>query len=242
MLTKIEQQKTEQQKAEQQKTERQKAEQQKTEQQKTEQQKTEQQKTKRQQIEQQKMLKQSIRKTVLQARDSLTMEERERGNILLTERILGHQWFYCSEILLGFVNFGSEISTEEIIKEALRRGKRVYVPKVLRGGEEPQMGFYRIASLEELQSGYQGIREPSGCSEEYVYRAEEAEHTLMLMPGAAFDGFRGRIGYGKGFYDRFLQDKPQLQLRTIGVGYLCQLVEELPMWEQDVRPYQVICV
>ena len=112
MLTKIEQQKTEQQKAEQQKTERQKAEQQKTEQLKTEQQKTEQQKTKRQQIEQQKMLKQSIRKTVLQARDSLTMEERERGNILLTERILGHQWFYCSEILLGFVNFGSEISTE----------------------------------------------------------------------------------------------------------------------------------
>ena len=65
---------------------------------------------------------------------------------------------------------------------------------------------------------------------------------MMLMPGAVFDKMRNRIGYGKGFYDRFLADKENLQLRTIGVGFACQLVEELPSEAWDIKPYQVICV
>jgi len=50
------------------------------------------------------------------------------------------------------------------------------------------------------------------------------------------------MGYGKGFYDRFLEDKPELQLRTIGIGHKCQMVDEVPSDEYDVKPYQVICV
>ncbi len=64
----------------------------------------------------------------------------------------------------------------------------------------------------------------------------------MLMPGAAFDRHRNRLGYGKGFYDRFLADKPLLQQRTIGVGFWCQMRAELPSSPLDVRPCQVICV
>lgn len=197
-------------------------------------------------IKNMEMDKQALRKAVLQMRDGMSHIERERGNILLTERILGHQWFYGSEVLLCFVSFGSEIDTGEIMQEAFRRGKRVYVPKVIQEAQVPEMRFYRIHSLEELQEGYRGIREPEGRSEEYRYEggdgAKAAGHMLMLMPGVAFDRFRGRLGYGKGFYDRFLQDKPQLQQRTIGVGYRCQLVEKLPVAEYDVKPYQVICV
>ena len=59
---------------------------------------------------------------------------------------------------------------------------------------------------------------------------------------AVFDKMRNRIGYGKGFYDRFLADKENLQLRAIGVGFACQLVEELPSEAWDIKPYQVICV
>jgi len=186
--------------------------------------------------------KRSIRKLVLGERDRLSVQERMRGDILLTERILGHQWFYLSEILLGFVSYGSEIDTEGILTEALCKGKEVYVPKVMRTREKSEMRFYRISSMEELQEGYRGIREPSGKSQEYRYTAENAEHTLMLMPGAAFDPLRGRIGYGGGFYDRFLSDKPALCQRTIAVGYRCQMREEIPMSEHDIRPCQVICV
>lgn len=182
-----------------------------------------------------------IRRRILQERDSLGAEARKTGDTLLTERILGHQWFYRSEYLLCYANYGSEISTMDIMREALKAGKKVYVPKVL-GDREPKMDFFRIEALEDLAAGYKGIPEPPGITEIYAYSPERAEQSFMLMPGVAFDSFRNRIGYGKGFYDRFLADKEQLQLRTIAVGYRCQLLDELPAGRMDIRPYQIICV
>jgi len=184
-----------------------------------------------------------IRKRVLGVRDRLSREEWERGTCLCTERILGHQWFYGCEDFLCFVSFGSEIGTKELIGEALRLGKRVFVPKVERRGMSGAvMEFYRIWDMGELSPGYGGILEPSDRAERYIYTAERAERTLMLMPGVAFDAFRNRIGYGKGFYDRYLTEREGLKTRTIAVGFHCQLVERIPGEETDVRPYQVICV
>lgn len=185
--------------------------------------------------------KREIRRRALVLRDGLGEAQRERGSLLLTERLLGHQWFYRSDIILGFASCGSEIDTKELLQEALRLGKKLFLPKVT-GEEQGRMQFFRVRGLEELQEGYRGIREPSGESEEYVYSEAEAQHTLMLMPGAAFDQYRNRIGYGKGFYDRFLADKEALQLRTIAVGFCCQLVDRIPADGRDIRPYQVICV
>ena len=185
--------------------------------------------------------KQSIRKSVLRERDSLSAEARERGDILLTERILGHQWFYRSEYFLCYVSYGSEISTRSILTEALKAGKKVYVPKVLQDNV-PEMDFFRIESLRELLTGYKGIPEPAGDTERYACAPETAERTLMLMPGVAFDSFRNRIAYGKGFYDRYLADNPLLQMRAIAVGYRCQLLRELPFSDTDMKPYQIICV
>ena len=76
--------------------------------------------------------KREIRRSILRERDSLSPEARKKGDTLLTERILGHQWFCRSEYLLCYVSYGSEISTMEILTEALKTGKKVYVPKVLK--------------------------------------------------------------------------------------------------------------
>lgn len=189
--------------------------------------------------------KKEIRRQMLIKRDSLNAEERRRAAVLLTERILGHQWYYRSAVLLAFASCGSEIDTGEIIREALKQGKKVYLPRVMSAEPEQEefyMDFFRIFNMDELRPGYRGIPEPSPESEKYVYHREEASDTLMLMPGVAFDRYRNRIGYGKGFYDNYLQDKEGLQLRTIGVGFQCQLAEQLPCDERDIRPYQVICV
>lgn len=188
------------------------------------------------------MDKAEIRRRTLALRESLSGDERERARVLLTERILGHQWFYRSDILLGFASCGSEIDTGEILREALRLGKKVYLPRVTGGETSSEMVFLRIGSMEELQPGYRGIPEPDSGAEAYEYTDGDAEHVLMLMPGVAFDGCRNRIGYGKGFYDRYLADKPDLQLKTIAVGFRCQMTEEIPCGEHDIRPYQVICV
>lgn len=205
--------------------------------------------------------KKTIRKAALAAREALGAEERKKGALLLTERILGHQWFYGARELLCFVSYGSEIDTGEIIAEALRVGKRVYVPKVLPGEDggvlkhretsdqekkvlykKEVMDFFRIENMGQLKPGYKGILEPSGASERYVCTPERAERTLMLMPGAAFDGFRNRLGYGGGFYDRYLADKEALRQRTVAVGFKCQMVKEIQAESTDIRPCQVICV
>lgn len=188
------------------------------------------------------MDKAEIRRRALALRGNLSDAERERARVLLTERILGHQWFYRSNTLLGFASCGSEIDTGEILREALRLGKKVYLPRVTGEKVHPEMVFLRIGSMEELQPGYRGIPEPREGAEVYEYLKEDTEHVLMLMPGVAFDGCRNRIGYGKGFYDRYLADKPDLQLKTIAVGFRCQMTEEIPCGEHDIKPCQVICV
>lgn len=194
-------------------------------------------------------IRRRLRRETLRARDALSPDERRRGSLIMTERILGHQWFYGSDIFLCFVSFGSEIDTKELLSEAIRLGKQVYVPKVIVSSEKSDMyfcradmHFYRVTALSELSEGYKGIPEPTGMSEKYEYRAEDAGRTLLLMPGVAFDGFRNRLGYGKGFYDSFLADKEALKLRTIAVGFQCQMVDQIPEREGDIKPYQVICL
>lgn len=182
--------------------------------------------------------KSEIRKIALTKRNALSNEERQKSALVLADRICGHQWYYLSDVLIAFVSYGSEIDTSEIIEDAWKSGKKVYVPKIC--GED--MHFYRINNWQELQFGYKGIREPDDKAEEFIYEEAQSESTLMLMPGVAFDRERNRIGYGKGFYDKFLADKKALQLRTIAVGYQCQLFSKLPADEKDIKPYQVICI
>uniref|UniRef100_UPI004055BB14 5-formyltetrahydrofolate cyclo-ligase n=1 Tax=Acetatifactor sp. TaxID=1872090 RepID=UPI004055BB14 len=182
--------------------------------------------------------KAQLRRIVLERRNALREKERMAASMVLTERILGHQWYYLSENVLGFVPYGSEIDIREILEDALQKGKRLYLPKVM--GDEMQ--FYKVSSLKELKEGYKGIWEPVGDTEAYVYTEQNAQCSLMLMPGVAFDSLGNRIGYGKGFYDRYLQTKEALQIRTIAVGFQCQMVDVIPAQELDVKPYQIIVV
>ncbi len=179
--------------------------------------------------------KKEIRKRILAKRDTLKPAERFRSEALVTERILGHQWYHKAEYILLFVSYGSEISTDEILKDALKSGKKVYMPKV----EGENMEFYRIWDKEDLVAGYKGILEPDGLSEKFVYECVP-DKVLMIMPGSAFDIKRNRVGYGKGFYDKYLADKPDLQ--TIAIGFDCQMVECIETDENDIKPMQVICL
>lgn len=182
--------------------------------------------------------KRRIRKEVLLKRASLPIEQRKLSDLVMADRIIGHQWFYRADVVLGFVNYDSEISTIEILSEALRKGKKLFLPKIV----DDNMLFYCIDSLDDLVEGYKGILEPKGDTEEFEYETYKEYRVLMLMPGVAFDIYGNRMGYGKGFYDRFLADKEILQTYSIGIGYKCQQVEKLPVDEFDRKPYQVILV
>lgn len=182
--------------------------------------------------------KRELRKRIIAERDLLSDEERKHSQTLLTEQILKHPWFCRAKELLVFISYGSEIETGEIISEAHRLHKKVYVPKI----ESDIMVFYRIVPEEELKEGYKGILEPdiSVAHERFVFDKEKSDDVLMIMPGVAFDAGRNRIGYGKGFYDKYLTDKPELH--TIAVGFAMQMVQEIEAEATDIRPMQVICV
>lgn len=195
--------------------------------------------------------KRTIRKEVLNKRDAIPLDLRKLADMAIADRIIGHQWFYGAEVLLAFVNYGSEISTIEIIEEALRKGKKVFVPRIdkvvggSRGASDTQtdiMNFYEITSMNQLAEGYKGIPEPDGTTECFAYEKYKEHRMLLLMPGVAFDIYGNRMGYGKGFYDRFLKDKELLQTFSIGIGYKCQRVDFIPVEEHDLKPYQVILV
>lgn len=183
--------------------------------------------------------KKRIRREMLAVRDTLTREAQQRASCLITERLLGHQWFYRAGSLLCYVSYGSELDTRELIEEALRLGKQVYVPRVL---ADHRMDFFRIGSLGELQPGFRGIPEPPESAPAYMATGERDETALMLMPGVAYDSRGRRLGYGGGYYDRYLAANPQFLTYSIGIGHSCQLVEELPVEETDRKPYQVILV
>ena len=182
--------------------------------------------------------KKTLRKECIKVRDGLPLEIRERGALLITERILGHQWYYLSDTILGFSSFGSEIDTTELLEETLRQKKRLFLPKV----EGKAMDFYQVKDLSELKCGYKGILEPSGESVRFQKEVFTPEKTLLLMPGVAFDLYGNRLGYGGGFYDRFLKLYPELHTRSIAIGFAAQRVPEIPVEAWDSKPYQTILV
>lgn len=186
--------------------------------------------------------KKSIRRSILEQRNALREEDKMRASLLITERLLGHQWYYQSQRILAYAAYGSELNLDMLLQEILDSGKELYLPAIV----EEQMYFFRVKSLDELVTGYKGIREmanpdPYGESA-YRYCEQTVGKDLLIMPGVAFDIYGNRIGYGKGFYDRFLADKGPLRLRSIAVAYEMQVLPHVPHEEQDIMPYQLIKV
>lgn len=121
-----------------------------------------------------------------------------------------------------------EVGTDAIIEELLAQGKRVYLPRV----EGDAIRFYRIRSLSGLILSAFGIREPQPIE---PIDAKEAE--VIVCPGLAFDKAGNRLGYGGGYYDRYLKDCPA---KRIGICFKEQLVEAIPCKENDVPMDAVI--
>ncbi len=98
------------------------------------------------------------------------------------------------------------------------------------------MIFYRVHHLEELEEGYQGIPEPP-ATEAFVKGRGDV---LMLMPGVAFDRKGSRMGYGGGYYDRYLWERVSEIGHTILLAYACQAWEDIPVEGFDCPPDLII--
>lgn len=184
------------------------------------------------------MEKREIRKKALQMRNELTEAYRTQADEKIFQKLISLESYQQAQMILSYVPYKSETDTRSILKKALEDGKTVAVPKVL--DKNGIMEFYEISSLQELVKGYQGIEEPDITEKEPVNIEKQPDSILMIMPGAAFDRKCNRIGYGGGFYDRYLNKHSRTHKKTIAVCYEIQLVDEIPAEILDVKPDMVL--
>jgi 5-formyltetrahydrofolate cyclo-ligase len=170
-----------------------------------------------------------IRKTMLKKRDEMDPELAVKLSRIICEKIMRLQDYEKAKTVYAYAARGNEANLKTLIQDAWRKGKKVAVPRI--HGDD--LDFYYIESFGQLREGYKGIPEPFGC------RKAESEDAFMVMPGAAFDEKRNRIGQGKGFYDRYLEKHPLHP--TAAAAYEFQVAgQELPHEDTDLRPGAVV--
>ena len=184
--------------------------------------------------------KKSIREKSLRLRNALSASEREEKSESIRNKLFALKSYQEAEIILIYAAYQSEVYTLPVIEQALLDGKKVFCPKVQ--GED--MEFYQIENTEMLVEGYTGIPEPSDISAGRSFREVLGQENgcciLMLMPGCAFDKNCCRLGYGRGFYDKYLTINSSISIHKIALAYECQIWPEIPQDEQDVRPDMII--
>lgn len=178
------------------------------------------------------MEKKEIRKKVLQLRNELDKTYRTRADKNIFQAVTALALYQQADVIFSYVSYKSEVDTFSILKKALADGKRVAIPKVM--DKDGIMEFYEISSLQELIKGYQGIKEPEIAGKGPVQVAKE--NVLMIMPGVAFDRKCNRIGYGGGFYDRYLNKYNNKHMKTLAVCYEAQIIDTILAEATDVKP------
>lgn len=149
--------------------------------------------------------KSSLRSNYLTARRRIDPATKAALDACILERLAGFDLYADAGLVLAYVSYGNEVDTRAVIESALTSGKRVAVPRVL--PHKHKMDFYEIGCMDDLTEGFKGILEPRrGVSS--PLGTVDLLGSVCLVPGLVFDAEGHRIGYGGGYYDRFLQFYP----------------------------------
>lgn len=210
--------------------------------------------------EEQAAEKKRLRAAALAKRDGLTAQQRRRYSDSIIKNLTSLPCYREADAVLMYISFRSEVDTIPLIERAFAEGKAVFAPKV----DGKEMEFYRIFSQSDLAAGYRGILEPVGGQSIAEWISDRiGQCVLICMPGAVFDRARHRIGYGGGFYDRYLgrllqnkecMDMAHLQtgtdtvktrqksaaFSTAALAYDCQIFEKIPWNAHDICPARII--
>ncbi|MFZ4859490.1 MAG: 5-formyltetrahydrofolate cyclo-ligase [Desulfuromonadaceae bacterium] len=177
------------------------------------------------------MPKRSLRSQLLAQRRSLSYDSFCASSRAAQTNLLSLEEYAEADCIALYAPAHNETGTELLLTAAFQAGKRVLYPAVC--GHE--MVFRRVERLEELQKGSFGILEP--CPTGADHQADEAD--LIVVPGVAFDLAGHRVGYGKGFYDRFLHH-PDCSAHLVGLCHDFQLREELIPADTHDIPMEII--
>ena len=169
------------------------------------------------------MDKTALRREIREKKRAMTAEQIEAASCRLGELFAASQAYIDAKTIYGYLPYNQEVRTVPMLERALREGKRVAVPKVF--GDE--MKFIYMTDLSKVEKGYAGIPEPVADGP-----VADDPTALVLMPGLAFDPQGHRIGYGGGFYDKFLAAEPEHP--TLALCYGFQMLSAIETEEFDI--------
>ena len=172
--------------------------------------------------------KKNLRNVILDKRNSIDNNRKEEMDRELFNKIINLDLYKEAKNIFIYLSFGSEIDTKPIIDRALEEGKEVYIPKVYKVNRE--MKAIRLNSFDDLEENSMGILEPKDDSN---FIAKE-NIDLIIVPGAVFDLEGNRIGYGGGYYDRFLSNIKDKRNKVV-LAYDLQVVDNIEAEEHDVK-------
>ncbi len=176
-----------------------------------------------------------LRKQMIEARNMLDPETKQAMDDAIFERLYALDVFQKAKSIFVFLSSPQEVNTDRIVQEALSRKKLVCAPKVLPGTHERLMHAYPVTSLKDVTFGFFGIREPIVQSKAVSPQTIE----LVIVPGLAFTAQGARLGYGGGYYDRYLAHVLSTTA-LLGVAYDMQMVSVLPVLPHDHFVHTVI--
>jgi len=163
------------------------------------------------------MEKKLIRKIITEYKQNMPKQEIEKISEQLAKAFFALPEYHSANILYAYNSFNQEVRTAQIIEKALSDGKMVAVPRI----EGDDLEFRYIKSVEECAQGQHGIMEPHDMHEIAV---NDNKKVLMLVPGLAFDRTGARVGYGKGYYDKYLDRHRNVDFVKVALCYDFQLV------------------
>lgn len=168
-------------------------------------------------------------KEILEKRKQLSKDEYTSFSEKICKKLEQLEAYRNAQNLLVFYPYLGEVNILPLVKSAFSLGKNVYFPKVT---DETTMSFMKVNSLEDFTEGYKGIKEPMDGT---VFDKENIlDKTFMLLPGSVFDLSGNRTGYGKGYYDRYLENCHR-NITKAGVCFSLQMLEKIP----DVKPTDI---
>ena len=172
--------------------------------------------------------KNRLRQVALEFRNQLSPDKIQQLSTEIWRRLVQFPPYQSAKTVMFYVALPGEVDTKPMIQESLQLGKRIIVP--VTDKRTKTLLPCEIFGLHELVSSTFNVLEPP----EHLRRVVPAEDIdLIIVPGLSFDLRGGRVGFGAGYYDRFLA-QPQLRATTVALSFHGQLVERVPQGEHDV--------
>lgn len=178
------------------------------------------------------MDKKQLRKDVIATINQMPTSEYEQSSLAIADRLLKEPSIINGKTIAITISRKTEVDTENIIERLWALGKTVVVPKC--HPADRSMTFHKIENFEQLEIVYMDLKEPIESQTEYI---EANEIDIIIVPGVVYDRKGYRIGYGGGYYDRFLTQHTGVR---ISLAFQCQLIDCVPKESHDVPVHLII--